>query len=132
MQYWSSLASPKFVMLPKLVHVLLSVWQLEHPGGTSRFTNTEKIRNACSCLAMVINDIIPTSILEKTTFGAQDFLLLWWEIHPALQRLESELRSQTKDGGDGERGKGGCKDSKRQNHLLQVLPKAASWAGSIN
>lgn len=32
LRLWSTLASPKFVMLSKLVHVLCQ-WQVEHPGG---------------------------------------------------------------------------------------------------
>lgn len=113
MQLWSTLASPKFVMLSKLVHVL-GQWQVEHPGGgPPRFTNAEKIRNACSRLTTVINDIILTSILEKAKLGTQHCCCCGGRSILLLQSLESSQRSQARDGSDGKRGKSECKGSKR-------------------
>lgn len=69
-QHWSTLASPKSVIL-KVGPRAMSGGSLNSLGRPSRLTNAEKLGNACSCLALAINDVILTSILEKATYGAQ-------------------------------------------------------------
>lgn len=96
-------------------------------GGAPRFTNAGKIRNAR--LALVMNEVMLTSILEKAIYGAQHcccrgrksiLLCRAWSL-----TREARQRTVVME-------KGGCKCSKRQNHLLQVLLKPASGAGSVN